>query len=105
MNLNNQLPTPLTPENGSNEEMDWKVATKRNRSKQRKDEKKNIGRTKSKPDAILIRKKDANAIFASVLKLMKDKVDKKQVTGYVNKIRQTKTGDVLVQLQRGTRHT
>ena len=100
INLNNQLPAPLTPGNGSNEEMDWEVATKRNRRKQCKDEKMNAGRTKAKPDAILIRKKDPNATFASVLKLMKDKVDKEQVVENVNKIRQTKTMDVLVQLQR-----
>ena len=85
--------------------MDWEVATKRNRRKQRKNEKKNAGRTKTKPDAILIRKKNPNATFASVLKLIKDKVDKEQVTENVNKIRQTKTGDVLVQLQRGSNAT
>ena len=73
MNLNNQLPAPLTPGNGFNEEMDWEIARKRNKRKQRKDEKKNAGRTKAKPDAILIRKKDPNFTFASVLKLMKDK--------------------------------
>ena len=33
---------------------------------------------------------------------MKDKVDKGQVAGNVNKIRQTKTGDLLIQLQRGS---
>ena len=88
----------MTAGNVPNEEMNWEVATKRNRRKQDKDEKKNGGRTKAKPDAILIRKKDPNAIFASVLKLMKDKVDKEQVAENVNKIRQTKTGDVLVQL-------
>ena len=81
------------------------VATKRNRRKQRKYEKKNAGRTLAKPDVIPIRKKDPNATFASVLKLMKDKVDKEQVTANVNKIRQTKTGDVLVQLQRGSNAT
>ena len=47
-------------------------------------------------DAILIKKKDSNATFASVLMLMKDKVDKEQVAENVNKIRQTKTRDVLV---------
>ena len=87
MNLNNQLPAPLTPGNGFNEEMDWEIARKRNKRKQRKDEKKNTGRTKAKPDVILIRKKDSNVTFASVLKLMKDKVDKGQVAGNVNKIR------------------
>ena len=101
INLNNQLPAPLTPGNGSNKEIDWEVATKRNRRKQRKDEKKNAGRTKAKPDAILIRKKVPNAIFASDLKLMKDKVDKEQVAENANKIRQTNTGDELVQLQSG----
>ena len=85
--------------------MDWEVAIKINRRKQRKDEKKNAGRTKAKPDAILIRKKDPNATFASVFKLMKDKVDKEQVAENVNKIRQIKTGDVLVQLQRGSNPT
>ena len=105
MNVNNQLPTALTPENGSDEEMDWEVATKRNPRKQRKDEKKNAGRTKAKPDAILIRKKDPNATFASVLNLIKDKVDKEQVIENNNKIRQTKTEDVLVQLQRGINAT
>ena len=78
--------------------MDWEVTTKSNKRKQRKDEKKNAGRTKAKPDAILIRKKYPNTTFASVLKLIKDKVDKKQVAENVNKIRQTKTGGV-VQLQ------
>ena len=98
MNVNNQLPAPLTPGNSSNEKMDWEAATKRNRRKQRKDEKKNAGKTKAKPDAILIRKKDPNATFDSVLKLMKNKVDKEQVAENINKIRQTKTGgDVLVQ--------
>ena len=78
--------------------MDWALTTKRNRRKQRKDEKKNAGRTKAKPDAILIRKKDPNSTFASVLKMMKDKVEKERVAENVNKIRQGKTGDVLVQL-------
>ena len=105
MNLNNQLHAPLTPGNGSNEEMVWEVATKRKRRKQRKDEKKNAGRTEAEPDAILIRKKDPNANFASVLKLMKHKLDKEQVAKNVNKIRRTKTGDVLVQLQRGSNVT
>ena len=105
MNLNNQLPVLLTPGNGSNEEMDWEVAIKRNRRKQRKDERKNTGRTKAKPAAILIRKKDPNSTFASVLKLMKDKVDKEQVAENVKKIRQPKTGDILVQLQRGSNTT
>ena len=102
MNVNNQLLALLTPGNSSNKEIDWEVATKRNRRKQRKNEKKSAGRTKTKPDAILIRKNDANATFASVLKLMKDKVDKEQVAENVNKIKQTKTGDVLVQLLRGS---
>ena len=79
-----RVPALLTPGNVLNEEMDWEVATKRNRRKQGKDEKKNAGRTKAKPDAILIRKKDPNATLASVLKLMKDKLDKEQVTEYVN---------------------
>ena len=105
INLNNQLPAPLTPGNGTNEEMDWKVVTKRNIRKQHKDEKKNAKRTKAKPDAMLIRKKDPNATFVSVLKLMKDKVNKEQVAENVNKIRQTKTGDVLVQLQRDSNAT
>ena len=78
--------------------MDWEIARKRNKRKQRKHEKKNAGRTKAKPNAILIRKKDPNVTFASVLKLMNDKVDKEQVAGNVNKIRQTKTGDLLIQL-------
>ena len=69
------------------------------------DEKKNAGRTKAKPDAILIRKKDPNATFASVLKLIKDKVDKEKVAENVNKIRPTQTRDVLVQLQRGSNAT
>ena len=60
---------------------------KRNRRKQRKDEKKIAGRTKAKPDAILIRKKDLNVTFASLLKLMQEKVDKEQVVENVNKIR------------------
>ena len=55
--------------------------------------------------SILIRKMDQNATFASVLKLMKNKVDKEQVAENVIKIRQTKTGDVLVQLQRGSNAT
>ena len=59
-------------------------------------------RTKAKPNANLMKKKDPNATFANVLKLMKDKIDKEQVTENVNKIRQTKTGDVLAQLQRGS---
>ena len=46
-----------------------------------------------------------NATFASVLKLMKEKVDKEQAAENVNKIRQTKTGDVLVQLQRNSNAT
>ena len=87
MNVNNQLLAPLTPGNDFNEEMDWEVATKRNRRKQRKVEKKKAGRTKAKPDGILIRKKDPNATFASVLKLMKYKVGKEEVTENVNKIR------------------
>ena len=33
--------------------------------------------------------------------MMKDRVDKQQVAEYVNKKRQTKTRDVLVQLQKG----
>ena len=33
---------------------------------------------------------------------MKDRVDKQQVAENVNKIRQTKTGDVLVQLKKGS---
>ena len=70
------MPALLTPGNVPNEEMDWEFAIKRNRRKQHKDEKKNAGRTKAKPDAILIRKEDPNATFASVLILMKDKVDK-----------------------------
>ena len=65
MNLNHQLPAPLTPGNGSNEERDWEVATMRNIRKQRK----------------------------------------KIVAENVTKIRQTKTGDVLVQLQRGSNAT
>ena len=100
-----RVPALLTLGNVPNEEIDWEVATKRNRRKKRKDEKKNAGRIKAKPDAILIRKKDPNATFASVLKLMKDKVDKEQVAVNVNKIRQTKTRDVLVQLQRGSNAT
>ena len=36
---------------------------------------------------------------------MKDKVDKEQVAKNVNKISQTKTGDVLLQLQRGSNAT
>ena len=99
MNLNNQLPATLTPGNGFNGEMDWEIVRKRKKGKQRKDEKKNAGRTKAKPDAILIRKKDPNVTSASVLKLMKDRVDKGQVAGNVNKIRQTKTGDLLIELQ------
>ena len=105
MKLNNQLPAPLTPENGFNEVMDWEIVRKRNKRKQHKNEKKNAGRTKAKPDAILIRKKDPNVTFASVLKLMKDKVDKGQVAGNVNKIKQTQTGDLLIQLQRGSNAT
>ena len=85
MNLNNELSAPMTPGNGSNEEMDWEVATRRNRRKQRKDDEKNAGTTKEKSDAILIRKKDPNATFASVLKLIKDRVDKKQVAENVNR--------------------
>ena len=99
------MPALLTPGNVPNEKMDWEVATKRNRTKKCKDEKKNPGRTKAKPDPILIRKKDPNATFASVLKLMKDNVDKGQVAENVNKIRQSKTGDILVQLQRGSNAT
>ena len=85
--------------------MDREIARKRNKRKPRKDEKKNAGRTKAKPDAILIRKKDPNVTFASVLKLLKGKVDKGQVAGNVNKIRRTKTGDLLIQLQRGSNPT
>ena len=101
MNINNQLPEPLTPGNGFNGEMDWEIDRKRNKRKQCKGEKKNAGRTKAKPDAMMIRKKDPNVTFASVLKLMKDKVDKGQAARNINKIRQTKTGDLLIQLQSG----
>ena len=67
-----RVPALLTPGNIPNEEMNWEVAIKRNRRKQCKDEKKNAGKTKAKPDAILIRKKDRNATFVSMLKIMKD---------------------------------
>ena len=54
----------------------------------------------------MIRKKDPNATFASVLKLSRTRWTRsKQVAENVNKIRQTKTGDVLVQLQRGSNAT
>ena len=82
--------------------MNWEIARKRNKREQRKDEKKNAERTKAKPDAILVRKKNTNVTFASVIKLMKDKMDMGQVAGNVNKIRQTKTGDLLIQLLSGS---
>ena len=47
-------------------------------------------------------RKDQNATFASIPKLMKNRVDEPQVAKNIKKIRHTKSGDVLAQLPKGS---
>ena len=101
-NSNTLLSPPPTLGASFNDEGDWEISKKRSRRKQRKKENKSIVRTRAKPDAILIRSKVQNVTYLSVFKLMKDRVVKQHVAENVNKIRQIKTGKVLVQLQRGS---
>ena len=94
-NSNTLLLPPLTPGASSNAEGDWKVITKRSKRKKRKEGKKSTVRKRAKPDVILVRSKDQSVTYATILKLMKDRVVKQQVAENGNKIRQTKTVDVL----------
>ena len=80
-NLNTVLPPP--PEANPNAEGDWEVSRKRNKRKQRKEEKKSTVWKRTKADAILVRSKDQNAAYTSILKLIQDRVDN------ANKMRQT----------------
>lgn len=92
---------PAIPGTSQDAEADWEVARVRTRKKGGQ-VKERQQRTRAKPDAILVKRKDQNATFASVLKLMKEKVDQNEVGDRVNKIKQTKSGDLLLQLQKGS---
>ncbi|KAJ8682571.1 hypothetical protein QAD02_018363 [Eretmocerus hayati] len=54
-------------------------------------------------DAIVVKQKAGNATYAETLKLMKSKVDGTFAGDKFNKVRQTKSGELLIELQKGAK--
>ncbi|KAJ8679303.1 hypothetical protein QAD02_015090 [Eretmocerus hayati] len=86
-------------------EMEWKTQRRRARPKKKKKSKRKAEWIRIRPDAIVVRQKAENATYAETLELMKPKVDEAFAGGKFNKVRQTKSGEVLIGLQKGAKVT
>lgn len=81
--------------------MEWETTGKRGRRKTVQHKVK-VAKVRIKPEAILMNHKDLATTFTDILMLMKTKVDK-EVSAKINKIREMKSREVLVELQKASK--
>ncbi|KAJ8672022.1 hypothetical protein QAD02_003281 [Eretmocerus hayati] len=84
-------------------EMEWETQRRRARPKKEEKSKRKADGIRIRPDAIVVKQKAGNATYVETLKLMESKVDGTFAGDKFEKVRQTKSGELLIELQKGAK--